>query len=144
MGTFNLQGKRVDCYVDGNYEGYINLPEHYQNRFDGAPYIGDTSRVKGTFWTEGAIDDIRVYNFALTAQAVKSLYQSYPAEVQTPLELELTANKTENILVADPFVITTSITVRKPTKNLVLKMFLSDKLTFTEQFTAGQGIDFLS
>lgn len=75
---------------------------------------------------------------------MKSLYQSYPAEVQTPLELELTANKTENILVADPFVITTSITVRKPTKNLVLKMFLSDKLTFTEQFTAGQGIDFLS
>lgn len=128
VGVFNAAGKRVDCYIDGIYEGHVTLPQHYQQRFDGAPYIGDTSRVKGTFWTGGSLDDIRVYNYALTAQKVRELYQSYGPEIDSIPTVTIDVTHKDNVRTSQVFTISTQTQINRASKNLLLELKLPNKI----------------
>jgi hypothetical protein len=73
-------------YVDGSEVSYGTTTNAVGSRAnDGAStfYIGNSSTLDRTF--DGVLDDVRVYNYALTSSQVQALYQSGGAVVPTGL-----------------------------------------------------------
>lgn len=117
VGVFKPLEKKVECYVDGKLDGTVILRKVYALRQDGAPYIGKS------WYGDAQVDDIRVYNFALTPQAIKSLYQSYPAALVDPaFQLDFNLSQTGNIVVNSDIVTTAKVHLYRPGKNLQLRL----------------------
>lgn len=77
VGVFDLAANKVLVYVDGNLSGsadFSGSPRAYSESF----YIGCAAPTseKYPFWFKGAIDNVRMYNRALTADEVKAFYTS--------------------------------------------------------------------
>ena len=119
--VFDAKGRKVTCYVDGVKDGERALPDYYNNRWDDPAWIGGKNRSMATFWERWSIDDVRVYNYALSPQKVKELYDSFPAEeAAAPVELSLSSSKTTGIIIGERPVVKWVLNLNRPGKNLKL------------------------
>lgn len=66
-------GAKLKLYVDGKLDGSKNAWGSIVTN-DYSIYIGDSSQDSGRFF-DGLIDDVRIYNYALSEDEVKSLYE---------------------------------------------------------------------
>jgi len=96
------RGNNVAAYIDGNIEGakaISSIQGSVTSPID--LYIGDSSLNPGTSYFKGSIDDVRIYNKALTSDEVTRLYnsgrgtESYPA-VYTAFPFEIEPTKQDN------------------------------------------------
>ena len=120
--VFDAKGKKVVCYVDGVKDWEVVLPHFYTNRQDQRPWIAGKTPHEGTAWREWSIDDIRVYNYALSPQQVKELYDSFPAEeTAAPVELTLTTTSPRSTLIVwEKVVASANLDLNRGGKNLKL------------------------
>ena len=121
--VFDVKGQKVTCYVDGVKDGERLLPRVYRQRKDIAPQIwGDGSYTYATHWNNSFLDDVRVYNYALSAQKVKELYDSFPAEeTSAPVGLSLTTTSPRTTLVVgEKVVASANLDINRGGKNLKL------------------------
>ena len=120
--VFDVKGRKVTCYVDGVKDGERALPDYYNNRWDDPAWIGGKNRSMATFRERWSIDDVRVYNYALSPQAVKELYDSFPAEeTAVPVELTLTTTSPRNTLIVwEKVVASANLDLNRGGKNLKL------------------------
>ena len=121
--VFDVKGQKVTCYVDGVKDGERLLPRVYRQRKDIAPQIwGDGSYTYATHWNNSFLDDIRVYNYALSPQKVKELYDSFPAEeTSDPVGLSLTTTSPRTTLVVwEKVVASANLDLNRGGKNLKL------------------------
>ena len=120
--VFDVKGQKVTCYVDGVKDGERLLPRVYRQRKDIAPQIwGDGSYTYATHWNNSFLDDVRVYNYALSPQKIKEIYDSFPAEeAAAPVELSLSSSKTTGIVIGERPVVKWVLNLNRPGKNLKL------------------------
>ena len=122
--VFKVKEKKVECYVDKELQGVTNLQGVYTNRTDVAPIIWwpSTYPAPHSRWQKWSIDDVRVYNYALSAQKVKELYDSFPAEeTAAPVGLSLTTTSQRTTLVVwEKVVATANLDLNRGGKNLKL------------------------
>lgn len=121
--VFDVKGQKVTCYVDGVKDGERLLPRVYRQRKDIAPQIwGDGSYTYATHWNNSFLDDVRVYNYALSAQKVRELYDSFPAEeTSDPVELTLTTTSSRTTLIVwEKVVASANLDLNRGGKNLKL------------------------
>ena len=120
--VFDAKEKKVVCYVDGVKDWEVVLPHFYTNRQDQRPWISGKTPHEGTAWREWSIDDVRVYNYALSAQKVKELYDSFPAEeTSAPVGLSLTTTSPRTTLVVwEKVVASANIDLNRAGKDLRL------------------------
>ena len=121
--VFDVKGQKVTCYVDGVKDWERLLPRVYRQRKDIAPQIwGDGSYTYATHWNNSFLDDVRVYNYALSAQKVKELYDSFPAEeTSAPVGLSLTTTSPRTTLVVgEKVVASANLDINRGGKNLKL------------------------
>ena len=72
-GIFDLQ-KQFDCYVDGVFRGSVSLSSaNYLGVQTSAPIFGKPMCCQPF---NGSLDDVRIYNRALSADEVLSLYNA--------------------------------------------------------------------
>ncbi|MBB1557284.1 MAG: hypothetical protein HG439_002205 [candidate division SR1 bacterium] len=130
VGVFDAKEKKVVCYVDGVKDGEVVLPHFYTNRQDQRPWIAGKTPHEGTAGREGSIDDVRVYNYALSAQKVKELYDSFPAEeTSAPVGLSLTTTSPRTTLVVgEKVVASANIDLNRAGKDLRLVMTIPKTL----------------
>ena len=64
-------GKKMYLYVDGRLDGSAATTANIPTSTDPV-YIGENSQAKGRFWN-GLIDDVRIYDRALTAEEIATL-----------------------------------------------------------------------
>ena len=127
--VFDVKGQKVTCYVDGVKDGERLLPRVYRQRKDIAPQIwGDGSYTYATHWNNSFLDDIRVYNYALSPQKVKELYDSFPAEENTTTKVEITSNIQGAIYTSQRFQLNVKAFLGRRGKNLTLEVRLPWKL----------------
>lgn len=120
--VFDAKGRKVTCYVDGVKDGERALPDYYNNRWDDSAWIGGKNRSMATFRERWLIDDVRVYNYALSPQKVKELYDSFPAEeTAAPVGLSLTTTSPRTTLVVwEKVLATANLDLNRGGKNLKL------------------------
>lgn len=120
--VFDAKGRKVTCYVDGVKDGERVLPDYYNNRWDDSAWIGGKNRSMATFRERWSIDDVRVYNYALSPQKVKELYDSFPAEeTAAPVELTLTTTSSRTTLIVwEKVVASANLDLNRGGKNLKL------------------------
>ncbi len=120
--VFDAKGKKVICYVDGVKDWEVVLPHFYTNRQDQRPWIAGKTPHEGTAWRKWSIDDVRVYNYALSPQKVKELYDSFPAEeTSDPVGLSLTTTSPRTTLVVgEKVVASANLDINRGGKNLKL------------------------
>ena len=128
--VFDAKEKKIVCYVDGVKDWEVVLPHFYTNRQDQRPWIAGKTPHEGTAWREWSIDDIRVYNYALSAQKVKELYDSFPAEeTSAPVGLSLTTTSPRTTLVVwEKVVASANIDLNRAGKDLRLVMTIPKTL----------------
>ena len=128
--VFDAKGKKVVCYVDGVKDWEVVLPHFYMNRQDQKPWIAGKTPHEGTAWREWSIDDVRVYNYALSAQKVKELYDSFPAEeTSAPVGLSLTTTSPRTTLVVwEKVVASANIDLNRAGKDIRLVMTIPKTL----------------
>ena len=128
--VFDAKEKKVVCYVDGVKDWEVVLPHFYTNRQDQRPWIAGKTPHEGTAWREWSIDDVRVYNYALSAQKVKELYDSFPAEeTSAPVGLSLTTTSPRTTLVVwEKVVASANIDLNRAGKDLRLVMTIPKTL----------------
>ncbi len=73
-------GGKLKLYVDGKLDGSKNAWGSIVTN-DYSIYIGNSSQESGRFF-DGLIDDVRIYNYALSEDEVKSLYEVAATEPQ--------------------------------------------------------------
>ena len=120
--VFDAKGRKVTCYVDGVKDGERVLPDYYNNRWDDSAWIGGKNRSMATFRERWSIDDVRVYNYALSPQKVKELYDSFPAEeTSAPVGLSLTTTSPRTTLIVwEKVVASANLDLNRGGKNLKL------------------------
>ena len=128
--VFDAKEKKVVCYVDGVKDWEVVLPHFYTNRQDQRPWIAGKTPHEGTAWREWSIDDIRVYNYALSPQKIKELYDSFPAEeTSAPVGLSLTTTSPRTTLVVwEKVVASANIDLNRAGKDLRLVMTIPKTL----------------
>ncbi|MHC4367240.1 MAG: LamG-like jellyroll fold domain-containing protein [Planctomycetota bacterium] len=72
LGTYD--GSTISLYVDGDLDVSVEAPGSIKTN-DKPVYIGENSEKPGRFWN-GLIDDVRVYNYALSADEIATLASS--------------------------------------------------------------------
>ena len=120
--VFDAKGRKVTCYVNGIKDGERALPDYYNNRWDDSAWIGGKNRSMATFRERWSLDDVRVYNYALSAQKVKELYDSFPAEeTAAPVGLSLTTTSPRTTLIVwEKVVASANLDLNRGGKNLKL------------------------
>ena len=120
--VFDAKGRKVTCYVDGVKDWERALPDYYNNRWDDSAWIGGKNRSMATFRERWSLDDVRVYNYALSPQKIKELYDSFPAEeAAAPVGLSLTTTSQRTTLVVwEKVVATANLDLNRGGKNLKL------------------------
>lgn len=120
--VFDANGRKVTCYVDGVKDGERVLPDYYNNRWDDSAWIGGKNKSMATFRERWSIDDVRVYNYALSPQKVKELYDSFPAEeAAAPVQLTLTTTSPRSTLIVwEKVVASANLDLNRGGKNLKL------------------------
>ena len=119
--VFDARERKVTCYADGVKDWELALPHSYQNRQDRRPWIWGKNILEWTIREKWSIDDVRVYNYALSPQKVKELYDSFPAEeTSAPVELSLSSSKTTGIIIGERPVVKWVLNLNRPGKNLKL------------------------
>lgn len=127
--VFDIKGQKVTCYVDGVKDWERLLPRVYRQRKDIAPQIwGVGNYAYGTHWNNSSLDDVRVYNYALSPQKVKELYDSFPAEENTTTKVEITSNIQGAIYTSQRFQLNVKAFLGRRGKNLTLEVRLPWKL----------------
>ena len=126
--VFDAKGRKVTCYVDGVKDGERALPDYYNNRWDDPAWIGGKNRSMATFRERWSIDDVRVYNYALSPQKVKELYDSFPAEENTTTKVEITSNIQGAIYTSQRFQLNVKAFLGRRGKNLTLEVRLPWKM----------------
>lgn len=126
--VFDAKGRKVICYVDGVKDGERALPDYYNNRWDDSAWIGGKNRSMATFRERWSIDDVRVYNYALSPQKVKELYDSFPAEENTTTKVEITSNIQGAIYTSQRFQLNVKAFLGRRGKNLTLEVRLPWKM----------------
>ncbi len=126
--VFDAKGRKVTCYVDGVKDGERVLPDYYNNRWDDSAWIGGKNRSMATFRERWSLDDVRVYNYALSPQAVANLYNSYPAEENATTKVEITSNIEGPIYTSQRFQLNVKAFLGRRAKNLSLVVRLPWKL----------------
>ncbi|MFB0524015.1 MAG: LamG domain-containing protein, partial [Phycisphaerae bacterium] len=76
-------GKKLSLYVDGKLDVSVNAPGKI-NVNDYPVYIGENAERTGRFWN-GLIDDVRVYNYALSQEEIEALCR-FNASEPRPVE----------------------------------------------------------
>ena len=122
--VFKVREKKVECYVDKVLQWVTTLQGVYTNRTDVAPIIWwpSTYPAPHSRWQTWSIDDVRVYNYALSPQKVKELYDSFPAEeTAAPVELTLTTTSPRSTLIVwEKVVASANLDLNRGGKNLKL------------------------
>lgn len=127
--VFDAKGQKVTCYVDGVKDGERLLPRVYRQRKDIAPQIwGGGGYAYATHWNNSFLDDVRVYNYALSPQAVANLYNSYPAEENATTKVEITSDIEGPIYTSQRFQLNVKAFLGRRAKNLSLVVRLPWKL----------------
>ena len=126
--VFDVTGKKVTCYVDGVKDWERVLPRVYRQRNDRRATIGGKNQWAGTLRQRWSIDDVRVYNYALSPQKVKELYDSFPAEENTTTKVEITSNIQGAIYPSQRFQLNVKAFLGRREKNLTLEVRLPWKL----------------
>ena len=128
---FDAKGRKVTCYVNGIKDGERALPDYYNNRWDDPAWIGGKNRSMATFRERWSIDDVRVYNYALSPQKIKELYDSFPAEeTAAPVELSLTTTSPRTTLVVwEKVIFSTNLDINRAGKNLKLVVTVPKTIT---------------
>ena len=126
--VFDVTGKKVTCYVDGVKDWERVLPRVYRQRNDRRATIGGKNQWAGTLRQRWSIDDVRVYNYALSPQKVKELYDSFPAEENTITKVEITSNIQGAIYTSQRFQLNVKAFLGRRGKNLTLEVRLPWKM----------------
>ena len=128
--VFDAKERKVTCYADGVKDWELALPHSYQNRQDRRPWIWGKNILEWTIRERGSIDDVRVYNYALSPQKVKELYDSFPAEeTAAPVGLSLTTTSPRTTLVVwEKVVATANLDLNRGGKDLRLVMTIPKTL----------------
>ena len=127
---FDVKERKVTCYADGVKDWELALPHSYQNRQDRRPWIWGKNILEWTTRERGSIDDVRVYNYALSPQKVKELYDSFPAEeTSAPVGLSLTTTSPRTTLVVwEKVVASANIDLNRAGKDIRLVMTIPKTL----------------
>jgi hypothetical protein len=73
-GVFSLSGtNQFNCYIDGVLQASVGLPSNYIGMSTIAPGIGQPPCCQ---LFVGSIDDVRIYNRALSAPEIRSMYNA--------------------------------------------------------------------
>lgn len=73
-GVFNLSGaNQFSCYLDGAIQANVSLPSSYSGMQTNAPGIGKPPCCQ---IFNGSLDDIRIYNRALSAAEIQEMYNA--------------------------------------------------------------------
>ena len=120
--VFDVKERKVTCYADGVKDWELALPHSYQNRQDRRPWIWGKNILEWTVREKWSIDDVRVYNYALSPQKIKELYDSFPAEeTSDPVGLSLTTTSPRTTLVVgEKVVASANLDINRGGKNLKL------------------------
>ncbi|MFX1442741.1 MAG: LamG domain-containing protein [Promethearchaeota archaeon] len=93
MITATFDGDYMAFYIDDNEDIRANVASLYSEGRDDVHYIGDSSNqlrigyhTYGPSYFDGRLDDLRIYNYALTDTEVEWLYNKY--ELETKLNEE--------------------------------------------------------
>jgi len=71
--TYTWDGGTVGkMYIDGVLQAGTSAPNHFGGQDD--TVIGNTTNILDTDWFTGKIDDVRIYNRALSAEEITRLY----------------------------------------------------------------------
>jgi hypothetical protein len=72
VATYNQGSTLTKLYVDGKYENQMSYyPNIINNTYS---YIAENPNTVADTYFKGQIDDVRIYNYALTPEQVKTLY----------------------------------------------------------------------
>lgn len=82
VGTYD--GQILSLYVDGQLEAAVSTSEPVRITADPV-YIGNRSDAS-RYWV-GLVDDVRIYNYALTPSTVQSLYNGFACYEVSPYDL---------------------------------------------------------
>ena len=126
--VFDARERKVTCYADGVKDWELALPHSYQNRQDRRPWIWGKNILEWTIREKWSIDDVRVYNYALSPQKVKELYDSFPAEENTTTKVEITSNIQGAIYTSQRFQLNVKAFLGRRGKNLTLEVRLPWKM----------------
>jgi hypothetical protein len=83
VGTYDAADAKLILYIDGKMCMTKDVDGRPIDISHSNLFIGENSRSPGKFWS-GLIDDVRLYDFALTAADVNSLY--VPEKTKTNLQ----------------------------------------------------------
>ncbi len=72
-----FDGSRIKVYVDGALEKDVNAPGTI-TKIDDSLFIGTTGSglSPNSNWYYGLIDEVRIYNRALSAEEIKAIYEA--------------------------------------------------------------------
>lgn len=91
------------------------------------------------------MDDIRIYNYALTPQKILALYESYPEEKGPHAKITLHTNQLTGILVNQKININIDTNIYANSKDFVLNIFIPNILVVNDYtFAPTNGISPLS
>lgn len=80
VGTYD--GSFAKIYIDGRLQNVTYLPnQSYTNTHD--LFFGKLNNIQYPYWFNGSLDDVRIYNRALTREEVRKLYTEQPSATIT-------------------------------------------------------------
>ena len=79
--ALTYDGLQINAYVNGQYIDHRDQTGNVRNSVSGLA-IG---YLTNTYWLKGQIDDVRIYNYALTATQIKNLYNQGSAVQFAPI-----------------------------------------------------------
>jgi hypothetical protein len=72
--AFTFDGARTNVYVNGNLENTLTFGGVHQQRYSPGVYFGASSHGGNAF--DGKLDDIRIYDYALSAAGIGDLFNA--------------------------------------------------------------------
>ncbi|HHX11382.1 MAG TPA: hypothetical protein GX731_01065 [Clostridiales bacterium] len=91
--TFDSKTKKVDFYIDGAFIGYRSWKYGSLYNTDQSLYIGFGEFSGEQEFYIGLMDDLRIYNYALTDKEIKDIYKDVTAEDKVYTSISITPNK---------------------------------------------------
>ncbi len=79
--AYVIEPSKTSLYLhDGTLHSESNIASYGSEEFDGTSYLGWDQNYPTSRYFDGSLDDVRIYNYALSAQEIDDLYNSQDNE----------------------------------------------------------------
>lgn len=120
--TFDSKTKKADFYIDGAFIGYRSWKYGSLYNTDQSLYIGFGEISREQEFYIGLMDDLRIYNYALTDKEIKDIYKDVTAEDKVYTSISITPNKMAIIMKNGSFNVNVSGELKDGKKENITKM----------------------